>query len=329
MVAVGVAGLLLALGVVIGLISGRRALGWHRSELVVGHQQVMLGSELHLVVRRRPRRQRDLPRAAVEARLRCRERATFSAGTDTRTEVTDLVEVSATATGEGTPRGFEAELVLRIPVDAGAPSIHLPRNQVVWTISVDTPDPALPGPSDEFDLRVLPAIDPCLRPEPEPPVEMHPARVAHQGLALSVDTAMAEVGGSFTGEISFRPLPDDDDLRAVRVELYHRTEGRGTAQRRTVSVVEHQLERATSLSDRFLLPVPSDGPVSYDGRSIRVIWEVAAIVDRPRQKDRSVVAGVVVVPAGGSGLYRAPHPGPQLDEGGQPPRSGPGDPPPT
>jgi hypothetical protein len=142
-----------------------RALRWHPAELVLPDQPVVLGGEVSAIYRRRPRRQRDLPTGAIETRLLCQERATYRVGTDTRTVTTDVVSETTTSTGAGAPRGFEAPVRVEVPTSSGAPTMSLPNNKIVWTISirVSAGDGALPTDTATFPLEVSPVLDPRYR----------------------------------------------------------------------------------------------------------------------------------------------------------------------
>ncbi len=137
-------------------------------------------------------------------------------------------------------------------------------------------------------------------------------------IRVDIDDDIAEPGGSFTGTLSRTPLDgggsvDSSNLpmgaeRSIRVALIMRTEGRGDVDQRTIAEVGVELDRFGSASTPFSLRVPPDGPISYDGRLIRVVWEIAAITDRKLAFDKRTSAPVVVVPRGGHGHYRYPHP---------------------
>ena len=61
----------------------------------------------------------------------------------------------------------------------------------------------------------------------------------------------------------------------------------------------------------FRLAVPSNGPISYDGRLIRVLWRIEARVDVKLAMDRTTEIPVLIIPSGGWGLYHQPHPLPR------------------
>lgn len=131
-------------------------------------------------------------------------------------------------------------------------------------------------------------------------------------LSLDIDDHIAECGGRFTGTV--RRDADADGVssrsraRAVRLVLRYRTEGRGDTDKRDVSNLEFQLEAHGGLSTTFALSVPPDGPVSYDGRMLRVLYEIEARVDVKLARDPKIERAVLVVPKGGLGVYDRPHP---------------------
>jgi hypothetical protein len=133
--------------------------------------------------------------------------------------------------------------------------------------------------------------------------------MSESGLRLEVDSWLAEVGGLFTGLLANDPPPDQaSSVRAVRLELWYWTEGRGTKDRRTVSELHYPASDGVQLATRFTLPVPWEVPISYDGDMIRVRWQIRAVVNRSWKTDHSTGVDVVVAPVGGFGLYHAPHP---------------------
>jgi hypothetical protein len=129
------------------------------------------------------------------------------------------------------------------------------------------------------------------------------------GPQVTLDSWLAEVGGVFTGHLAHYPPPDiASSVRGVRLELRYWTEGRGTKDSATVSVLNYPAEQGVQLSTRFTLPVPSQAPISYDGRTIRVRWQLRAVADRSWKSDHIATTDVVVAPVGAYGLYRSPHP---------------------
>lgn len=133
-------------------------------------------------------------------------------------------------------------------------------------------------------------------------------------LNVTLEATQAEVGASFRGRAVHRgwdggPLDESRSrVRGVRVELRYQTEGRGTTARDTVATIELPADDNGNVGATFELPVPSTGPISYDGKLIRVLWEVKATVDVKHRRDAHVEVPVLVVPRNGFGLYPRAHP---------------------
>jgi len=132
-------------------------------------------------------------------------------------------------------------------------------------------------------------------------------------LNIAMQNGIAEVGGRFEGRIIRSPELDDlapqtQPVRAVQLLLRFWTEGRGREDSRDTAWVEFPVDQYGRLDVGFALAVPPAGPISYDGRLIRVLWEIQATVDVKYQLDRKLYVPVLVIPRGGWGHYHAPHP---------------------
>jgi len=133
-------------------------------------------------------------------------------------------------------------------------------------------------------------------------------------LSLTLAEPIAEVGTFFEGQLVRDPALDDGDepgehrIQGVRVELIYETEGRGDTATKVASKQEFPVDEWGRLSTQVRIPVPADGPVSYDGRLIRVRWMIKAttMVKRAFAKRRG--DDVLVVPKNGIGVYQAPLP---------------------
>jgi hypothetical protein len=136
-------------------------------------------------------------------------------------------------------------------------------------------------------------------------------------LEVQVDQGIVEVGGRFRGRLRRAGQLDDiatdkqQRVRAVRLVLGYRTEGRGDTDEGTVAEREFPVDAYGRLDVGFELEVPRHGPISYDGRLVRVLWTIEATVDVKLARDRSTYIPVLVVPSGGWGLYQRPHPLPR------------------
>ncbi|MDH3679310.1 MAG: hypothetical protein OEV40_05095 [Acidimicrobiia bacterium] len=133
-------------------------------------------------------------------------------------------------------------------------------------------------------------------------------------LQVDLESGIAEVGGRFRGRLrragELDDLAGDDDqpVRAVRLTLRYVTEGRGDTDSQVIGQLEFPVDTYGRLDTDFQLPVPPAGPISYDGRLIRVLWELEARVDVKLRRDRSTSIPLLVIPTNGWGLYHRPHP---------------------
>ncbi|WP_432560210.1 hypothetical protein [Granulicoccus sp. GXG6511] len=89
------------------------------------------------------------------------------------------------------------------------------------------------------------------------------------------------VGQEISGVVTWDPR-DVTRGRGFEITVGWRTEGRGDTDRGTISSVrtpfsDGQPTAVTKFPFRFVLP--PDGPVTYHGRLLRVIWSVNARVD--------------------------------------------------
>lgn len=138
--------------------------------------------------------------------------------------------------------------------------------------------------------------------------------MSEPALAVEVERGIVEVGGSVSGQLRLASELDDlatessQRVRAVRVSLRFTTEGRGDTDERSVAELEFPVDHNGRVEARFDLTVPHDGPISYDGRLVRVRWEVEARIDVKLRRDPTTHIPVLVIPSGGWGLYHQPHP---------------------
>ncbi len=133
-------------------------------------------------------------------------------------------------------------------------------------------------------------------------------------LHISMENGITEVGSVFRGRITSAGQRDDlaetsnQSVRAVRLSLRYYTQGRGDRDSQTVVGHEFPVDSYGRVDAGFELPVPLAGPISYDGRLIRVLWEVEARVDIKLRRDAKTIVPVLVIPTNGWGLYDRPHP---------------------
>ena len=78
--------------------------------------------------------------------------------------------------------------------------------------------------------------------------------------------------------------------RKLEVVCRWRIEGKGRSREEVVGNAESQ---GTVVS--FDFEIPKEGPLTYDGKLLRIIWEVAANADLPMARDDNDVATFTVV----------------------------------
>ena len=113
---------------------------------------------------------------------------------------------------------------------------------------------------------------------------------------LQLNRTAAECGGAVTGDASWW---GNGAYRPIEVVLRYRTEGRGDADAAVVS--RWVVGNTDTGRGRFLLDVPSDGPVTYDGQLLRLLWQVSVTISGggPFRRTKPLsVAAVIVVPRG-------------------------------
>lgn len=129
---------------------------------------------------------------------------------------------------------------------------------------------------------------------------------------LELDDWFVEVGGPARGRVMLPGAegidPTTERIREVRVSLRYETDGRGDRDRWTGPVQTFDVNVDGSLHSQFALDVPAGVPISYDGSLFRVRWSVEARTDLRLRIDRKTSLEFVVIPAGGRGYYRQPHP---------------------
>lgn len=128
-------------------------------------------------------------------------------------------------------------------------------------------------------------------------------------LDLRLDSYASEIGGRFTGNVTYQAEQDQvESIRELRVTLSYFTEGRGDTNSKDVWVTPIQVDSFGNAAEQFQISVPPAGPISYDGRLIRVRWRVRATVDIARRRDFHSTVPVMILPANGWGVYEYPHP---------------------
>lgn len=119
-------------------------------------------------------------------------------------------------------------------------------------------------------------------------------------IRIEIPGSQFEVGSALKGQVSWTP-DQESKPRAVRVSLGWRTEGRGNRKEGTCDETEGSvITPGSTVTLPFEFQVPLQGPVSYDGKLMKIIWEITVRVDLPFARDEIERKEIRVVP----GLYR-------------------------
>jgi len=112
--------------------------------------------------------------------------------------------------------------------------------------------------------------------------------------SVVLDHHLAECGGAVAGTVRWH---GNGRRQRVGVVLRYRTEGRGDVDTDVVAAVE--LGDADAGESRFRLDVPPLGPVTYNGRLLRLLWVVAVQIPANRSfLGTAAAADLTVVPNG-------------------------------
>lgn len=147
------------------------AFDWQSASLEIPNRQILLGDDIAAVFRRSSRRKRKIAEFSVQGTLVCEEEVKYRQGTDTRTDrhrpfqrtfVAHLVDspTQDTIGGHTPPAMLTATLALKVPDDAGGPTLELPNNRVRWYLEVNTAGPGAPNDVQRFTLVVTPRLAP-------------------------------------------------------------------------------------------------------------------------------------------------------------------------
>lgn len=119
-------------------------------------------------------------------------------------------------------------------------------------------------------------------------------------IRIQMANEQVEVGAAVKGQVTWSP-DGDAKPRGLRVTLVWRTEGKGNKKEGTCDAAERtDIAPGSTVTLPFEFQVPIEGPVSYDGKLMRIIWEIVARVDLPFARDEMEKREIRVVP----GLYR-------------------------
>lgn len=125
---------------------------------------------------------------------------------------------------------------------------------------------------------------------------------------LRVDQQEIAAGGEVTGRLAFAHPPHEKlaKVKAVTIEL--RASVSGSGDRESVVGAKAVLHQGpVTLGELpFRLRVPATGPVSFQGRYVKIVWEVIAELDIPWAIDPKAVQPVVVTPRRATGSIANP-----------------------
>ena len=106
------------------------------------------------------------------------------------------------------------------------------------------------------------------------------------------------VGDLVKGRVSI-DAPVATKTKKITVDLNWKTEGRGNQNKDTVDSVtihEGELYDGAMINSEFELKLPDDGPVTYDGHYIRIVWAVVVRIDIPWATDVFEHTEITVLP---------------------------------
>ncbi len=133
-------------------------------------------------------------------------------------------------------------------------------------------------------------------------------------LSIEIEHDIAEVGDAFTCTIRRSPSDGETNaktvgqVRAVQIALVMTTEGRGDVDSERIGETSLPVDEYGMASGVVHLVVPATAPISYDGALLRIVYRIEARTDIRLGRDQHSSAEVLVVPVGGAGVYRRPHP---------------------
>jgi hypothetical protein len=125
-------------------------------------------------------------------------------------------------------------------------------------------------------------------------VRFHPRPVASMSdsyMTIELADEVIECGATVTGVVSWS---GPKTPRSVSVTLQYKTEGRGSTDKGEASTV--QVPADNQGYHQFFLATPSDGPISFDGDLISVIWEIELRLDLKGRRDPKGHQRVEVLP---------------------------------
>lgn len=103
-------------------------------------------------------------------------------------------------------------------------------------------------------------------------------------IAIRLDQTQLTVGEQLSGTVSWNPPDRHQPVKSASLELRWRTEGRGTRDSSVVYKEVLDLDRLASSSFRpipFSVRIPEEGPTTYNGSLIRILWELTISIKVP------------------------------------------------
>lgn len=225
-------------------------------------------------------------------RLEGRERATYRRGTDTRTDTNVFAAVPLFETDRN---DLMARGKCSLHVPAGAMhTFRATHNEIRWFLVLHGEIAKWPDVQEEFEIEVPPpAVQPGAAggtPRELPPLDP-PARADSPVTIRTADGRTSfSPGGPIAGTVAWS-LPENP--KRLEVRLFWFTRGKGTED---VQIVEQfAIENATVQGERpFTFHAPN-GPYSFSGKLISLVWGLEVLAE---PKDRSDRIEIVCAPGG-------------------------------
>lgn len=98
-------------------------------------------------------------------------------------------------------------------------------------------------------------------------------------IRLFLDEESVAAGDRISGKLSY---PTQTVPKAAKVELLWHTEGRGTCDRKVIDTLSLDPKQLTlGLPIPFTLQTPYEGPITYNGALLRILWSVKVSISLP------------------------------------------------
>lgn len=132
---------------------------WEPLELHFASWPLELGSSTTVTVVRRAKRAVPDATYTLDADLTCKESATYTVGTDTRTDTDTVHRAQVSSVGHLQDNTFVGTVQLDIPHNRGAPTMDLGNNEVEWKLDIDVDELSRAMAKRAFTLDVAPVLD--------------------------------------------------------------------------------------------------------------------------------------------------------------------------